>query len=778
MMMKWRITNLGLGAGEVPAPALGVLVTLFLQTSLWLLVVQTALSQNLGMAWAAVRITAVLWLLTGVVAAIRAWTGSVRVGLIVASVALVSALSLPGLWLWAMMILIVAGWLSRSADGAVLRVWGRLDIWCASAMSAALVLSVTHYADFSVLEKLRQGVLHQDAMFHASIAAMLKTYGVSSAGLHGLVPLPYHVWAHRSLAAISTMASVPVLETFGIANTLVLCPLLVLSVAWAGCAIGGVRREEDALRAWVFATAVLILFKALPLEWWGGWDAYFVSESYTLGLALFVFALPALASRERTPGALFVSGLLFILAGITKVNFGFSGFVLAAAVVALVPSAAGRRRAVLALAVPAAIVIWLMGDIARSSVDATASTWIPFATLQVHAIWGREVGRAIEILRHAGWPGGGVLLKALAAVVMFVVIMLVLSWAVLLRRVRASGVIGAWRCEDGVMNLAAAGIGLGVLVIGPPGDWYFLNQAMFVALPFLVMPAVNWSAGLPLDRHRQWLVALALLTTWMVAVESREPLGGVYLKTRQNVLDQGERGRVNDHVDALLALRGRGLGRNVMFQPDSTFPKPTPGIWNCYQVPFAYPAVTEHAWIGILEPESGCAYRLWGYPSYFAPGSPRSLIAPVLPQGMAGVLVGGLATSKTLVNGDWAELPYSPTQFSGSGGMIWTVEPKDITTFAYTRIGHTMIVAFDLDSTSVSGPASVALQIALPAGAVAARSTFAAFQLRDGGRDGVGMAQVLGGKGVIYLYNGAVAGNWSSATNATRVAGSITLEVR
>ncbi|MCI5224818.1 MAG: hypothetical protein D3924_19660, partial [Candidatus Electrothrix sp. AR4] len=61
-----------------------------------------------------------------------------------------------------------------------------------AAAAAAAILSIPGYTSFDMLSRLHVGAVHQDTLFHASIAAMIKNYGVVSTGLHGLVETPYH----------------------------------------------------------------------------------------------------------------------------------------------------------------------------------------------------------------------------------------------------------------------------------------------------------------------------------------------------------------------------------------------------------------------------------------------------------------------------------------------------------------------------------------------------------------------------------------------------------
>lgn len=59
--------------------------------------------------------------------------------------------------------------------------WARLIIL--SWLSALTSLTIHTYTSFNMVDRLHAGLLHQDTLSHASIAAMIKTYGVASTGL-------------------------------------------------------------------------------------------------------------------------------------------------------------------------------------------------------------------------------------------------------------------------------------------------------------------------------------------------------------------------------------------------------------------------------------------------------------------------------------------------------------------------------------------------------------------------------------------------------------------
>jgi hypothetical protein len=143
-------------------------------------------------------------------------------------------------------------------------------LWISSGIAAGLILSVTHYGDFLIIDKLMQGTVHQDTLFHASIASMIKTYGVVSTGLHGLVETPYHVLSHRLFATLSILSGVHVLETYGVLQIIFLCPLLIAAVTWYAFRLSPAESALDVNQCWVIVCVVLISLKVLPLERWGG----------------------------------------------------------------------------------------------------------------------------------------------------------------------------------------------------------------------------------------------------------------------------------------------------------------------------------------------------------------------------------------------------------------------------------------------------------------------------------------------------------------------------
>lgn len=127
--------------------------------------------------------------------------------------------------------------------------------------------------------------------------------------------------------------------------------------------------------------------------------------------------------------------------------------------------------------------------------------------------------------------------------------------------------------------------------------------------------------------------------------------------------------------------------------------------------------------------------------------------------------------------GFWNPVEHASTYYTANGSMTWTVQAADQTTFAFTQMGKTLVVAFVLTSTTVGGVANSTLQITIPKGHVAARTMVAPVWISDNGTATTGIATVTANSTVIAIQRTDGA-NFALATNTTAVRGQITLEVQ
>jgi hypothetical protein len=129
--------------------------------------------------------------------------------------------------------------------------------------------------------------------------------------------------------------------------------------------------------------------------------------------------------------------------------------------------------------------------------------------------------------------------------------------------------------------------------------------------------------------------------------------------------------------------------------------------------------------------------------------------------------------------GAWITPAYNAGDFIGIGGMTWTVDAGDITTFAFVLNGRSLTVSYWLDTTTISAPLAALIAIHLPNGYVAGRSVILQTSIvnDNGSADIVAESQSAATSAYIFLakVDGTV---FLASVNNTNVRGTITFEVQ
>ena len=171
--------------------------------------------------------------------------------------------------------------------------------------------------------------VHKDVLFHVAIAAMIKTYGIASMGLHGLTAIQYHTGSHTVLAALSLITKLSVFDSYAYIYPLVIIPLMIT----AFLCFAEELSPSLTLYGWVWRTvmaSVLILgIDSRVYEIPAFWNSFLLSESYTLAIILLMALLSAFLRRERSPrnSTLIFNTLtivlLFAFTAISKISVAF-----------------------------------------------------------------------------------------------------------------------------------------------------------------------------------------------------------------------------------------------------------------------------------------------------------------------------------------------------------------------------------------------------------------------------------------------------------------------
>jgi hypothetical protein len=113
--------------------------------------------------------------------------------------------------------------------------------------------------------------------------------------------------------------------------------------------------------------------------------------------------------------------------------------------------------------------------------------------------------------------------------------------------------------------------------------------------------------------------------------------------------------------------------------------------------------------------------------------------------------------------------------FTGLGGMSWTVTYAGVETLTWTQNGRTMTVSFKINSGTTAGTANTGLNIKIPSGKTATLGVLTACRVTDNGTQSIGFCSVGAGSPQITIQKNDIS-NFALSNNAG-CQGQITFEV-
>jgi hypothetical protein len=175
------------------------------------------------------------------------------------------------------------------------------------------------YANVFLPEQILAGFAHTDTLFHLSISSMLSNYGKLSTGLDGLVPIRYHALSHLWFGVIAKEANISVANGYYLAKLIVALPLLMFGLSVASLAF--MRRNRSLKTSALVISIPIALLSVIEIF---DWMSYLVSESYMIGLLLFMIGMPYLSALARDKTKVSEQSIF--------ITFGFGGLILGAKV--------------------------------------------------------------------------------------------------------------------------------------------------------------------------------------------------------------------------------------------------------------------------------------------------------------------------------------------------------------------------------------------------------------------------------------------------------------
>ena len=519
---------------------------------------------------------------------------------------------------------------SMAASGAYTLRFLRLErrywwpVFLMAVIATATILGVERaYTSFDMLPRLYAGDVEQDTLFHVSIAAMIKHYGVVSTGLHGLVETPYHSFSHTLMAAVSVLSGRAVVEVYGVASWVLFAPLLIFSIA-ALCAMLDRTGLWPLPLVWGL-TALLLAAMPFLASRWAVWDSYFISESYLVSLGLFLLGQGLLYKWRLTVVDLLLVLLLAAMIANAKASVGliFSGLWLAR----LLFVRGCRWTFDLGAFLLSSVAV---GWVVLASAQASAGTMVidPLNFLRTYSFMGEH----LSIAGSALLSGGNLSIKttalALIALASFLAMHFLLSWLVVAQISYRQGIGNLLRSPLGVYTVAATLAGLAIVgAFAIPGGsaGYFSNVAFFVALPAVVTMLTVWVDRRGVDYRPALIIGISVVA-----------LLGLPAYYRASALSSRyDRQAASPLIDQLLLLRAISP-MHIVLRPSSDILSANP-VQRCTAQPFVYPAVSERPWVHVIQGAAyECQYSNYGYLQYGITAQHPSVgVSPRLLPGMS-----------------------------------------------------------------------------------------------------------------------------------------------
>ncbi|MEB3195563.1 MAG: hypothetical protein VKP62_00010 [Candidatus Sericytochromatia bacterium] len=494
-----------------------------------------------------------------------------------------------------------------------------------AATAAALILDCG-FSPFDVTQRVNAGLIHRDTLFHASIAAMIKNYGITSTGLHGLIFTPYHVLSHTLMASISLISGGSILLVYGVAQWVLFAPLLIFCTTYATTAITKVE-HDDIPSAWLLTCTALALLPWLVDPWTLVHHNPFISESYVLSMGLFFIGMKPLFQERLDRRALcFVLVLSGMLAyAKSPVGVIYSGLWGLRAL--LLPGATVKRTWIcfaLATLIVGGVTFETAYAIAAPKLGASISIeWFHhirnygYLGEQIIQLPGSQTG-----VRELTWRSVGLTVASLG---IFFGLHFCFSWWVLLRNVMAAGPANLWKTPTTLYTLGSLGAGLLMVTFVKLQEgtaYFFYNPAFYVALPLWISWCLSDGQILRqkvLPSRFEPIIARAgrytlIIVTWALLT----PLNFYEYRSDPNfIIKQAPL------VKSLVRIRDELPISVTLNLSPGTLDKTL--LRDCVARPFLYPALSERPWANLLNQDEDCEYRLYLFPLYGLTPSNRKL---------------------------------------------------------------------------------------------------------------------------------------------------------
>ena len=489
------------------------------------------------------------------------------------------------------------------------KLWASL---AAGVLGAITILGVRGaYTSFNMLERLVVDSVHQDTFFHASIAAMIKNYGIASTGLHGLVETPYHVLCHWLVAGISSLSGVSVFEVYGLAPQLFFIPMLFFCLGYF-CVFLNLGKENINVAVLWGLICLALTFATYPFNnSFGMFNSYFTSESYTVSLGLFMLGLTLLYKHHLSLADIILACLLAMLITSAKASVGLIYMGLWW-IRALFFMEKGRGKIIFSTLLLSGLVAITV--FASASASTGHQAFGPFKFIEDFSLWVRHIRKARQFYAETGSFHIRYLFGSIISILLFVAVHFFMSWLAIGQSVYKKGWIFLWRSPMALYSLGAILAGMFIIsLFNIPGGsaYYFSNVAFFVSLPAVLILCYAGLERLFAEQTNQNTNMLIVLVSAcaLVSMTNYSPMRKLFKE------HSGINKELNSFIETLVSIR-KNSEIDQYFVPSQSLIAQN-NIKRITAKPFVYPAVSERPWVNVVvENDTKTKYQWYSYEQY------------------------------------------------------------------------------------------------------------------------------------------------------------------
>jgi hypothetical protein len=427
------------------------------------------------------------------------------------------------------------------------------------------------YISSSLFDTVYSGInIHTDSVYHISIAAMIKGYGVISHGIHGLTALEYHFGSHFILASLSNLLSISAFESYAFIYPFFFIPVFNIAIILLSNDLKPTESNNEFIKRIIFYMACLIMFGIFKngslLNNFAVWDSFYVSESYLISL-IYLFCLTSVLFNASNLGYknIFLIFLILLATLITKVSTGIISLIMIYSLILFGKNYSENKIYKLALLIFYGVTVLAF---IRFTVNGTEGTYFsPLYFISTYVKSGLN-----------NW----------IKVPVFLFIHFIFTWTtflVFLKYRFKSQWVPTWYLISLWLSLIVGIFFVTFYYIQGGSNYYFSNLTMFMSMPMLM---IYFGNNIIQNKNKIYLyIIIFILALFYTPRTIRDSFKSYY----HTIISVKHHSSMSLYVDELIKLSNNKSNRDALI----FIPRSEKLFWqslNCRTMPFIIPAIS------------------------------------------------------------------------------------------------------------------------------------------------------------------------------------------